>query len=322
MGLTRYTHGIAVVDAHYGAPQKAAIHLVREGDRVAIIDTGVNASAPGLHAALDELGVHPEQVSLIILTHIHLDHAGGAGTLMQLFGQAQLVVHPRGARHMMDPTRLVAGTVEVYGATQTQRMYGDILPVEADRVVEVADGETIDFNGRALTVLHTPGHALHHLCLVDSASGHIFSGDTFGLSYRHLDRDGRAFIFPTTTPVQFDPAALHASIDRLRSFEPDAIYLTHYGRVTDVPRLADDLHRLVEQHAAIARSAAGFGDERLAAIRAGLERLVREESAAQAWALQGDDAVELLTMDLDLNARGLNVWLERGERDRDKAQRG
>lgn len=309
--LTRYTHGIGVVDANYGAPQKAAIHLLQEGDQVAIVDTGVNASVPGVCAALDELGVHSEQVALIILTHVHLDHAGGAGMLMQLFPRATLVVHPRGVRHMADPTQLVAGTAEVYGAAATRRMYGEIVPVAAERIVTVGDGEAIDFNGRALTALHTPGHARHHLCLVDSASGHIFSGDTFGLSYRHLDHDGRMFIFPTTTPVQFDPAALHVSIDRLTSFEPGAIYLTHYGRVTDVPRLADDLHRLVDRHAAIARSAEGCGEERVAAIRNGLERLVHEESEAQDWALQGDAAIELLAMDLDLNARGLDVWLER-----------
>jgi len=246
----------------------------------------------------------------LILTHIHLDHAGAAGTLMTLLPQAKLVVHPRGARHMAEPAKLIEGTIAVYGADAVRRIYGDILPIPAERIIEAQHGQTLDLNGRELLLLDTPGHARHHICIRDGRTGHIFTGDTFGLSYREYDRDGRCFAFPTTTPVQFDPAALHRSIDMLLSYSPAAVYLTHYGQVRDIPRLGADLHRLIDALVALALPLRDAGTTRHAQLKRAIQALVEEEAASRNWGLQGAAVLRLLDMDIELNAQGLGVWLD------------
>ncbi len=312
--ITDYHNDIIAIDADYVKPLVDAIHLIIEGDTAAIIDTGVSHSAPAVMAALAAYGLAPEQVAYVILTHIHLDHAGGAGELMARLPKARLVVHPRGSQHMVDPSRLVAGTRAVYGEEQTERLYGTILPVPAERVLEAADEAVLRLGQRELLLLQTPGHALHHICIVDRKTGHIFTGDTFGLSYRQFDHQGRQFMFATTTPVHFDPVALHRSIDRLASFKPEAIYLTHYSQIRDIPRLTRDLKETIDAHVAIALAAPGSGQARIDAIKRSLSDWVCERARQQEWGLQGDAALDWLAMDIDLNAQGLEVWLARTRR--------
>ncbi|THF63869.1 MBL fold metallo-hydrolase [Pseudothauera nasutitermitis] len=302
--------GIHALDSGYGRPQLAAIHLIVHEGRAAIVDTGTNASVPRVLAVLAGLGVAPDAVDWVLLTHIHLDHAGGAGSLMCALPNARLVVHPRGMRHMADPSRLWEGTSAVYGAERAFALYGRIVPVPAERIRPATDGEVLQLGGRRLRILDTPGHARHHLCIWDETARAFFTGDTFGLSYRELDVDGRAFVFPTTTPTQFDPDAMHASIDRLMSYSPTAMYLTHYSRVTEVERLAADLHRLLDTQVAVARAARGEGVARHVEILAGLEQIVREEAARQGWTVDENEALEVLRDDLVLNAQGLGVWLD------------
>ena len=218
-GVFDYGHGICAVDSVYDRRLQTAIHLLVEGGRAAVIDTGTSHAVPHVIAALEARGVAPAQVDYVILTHVHLDHAGAAGQLMARFPNARLTVHPRGARHVVDPSRLLAATVAIYGAAQTRRIYGEILPVARERVIETPEGATLRLAGRELLFLDAPGHARHHVVVRDGESGHVFAGDTFGLSYRELDQDGRQFSFPTTSPSQFDPPALHRSIDRMLSLE-------------------------------------------------------------------------------------------------------
>ncbi len=308
--ITDYGHGIHAIDSGCGRPLLDAVHLLIEGEHAALVDTAMNSGVPRIMAALARLGLTPEQVDYVILTHIHLDHAGAAGTLMALLPRAKLVVHPRGARHMADPTKLLAGTVEVYGAEAVRRMYGEILPVPAARIVEAQHGQILDLNGRELLLLDSPGHARHHICIRDSRSGHIFAGDTFGLSYRELDRGQRCFIFPTTTPIQFDPLALHRSIDMLVSHAPEAIYLTHFSQVTDIPRLAGDLHRLIDAHVEVALRQRDAGAARHENLRRGIIDIMHNEATQQGWGLRGEALLELLSMDIELNAQGLGCWLD------------
>lgn len=308
--VTAHPDGVLAVDTGYGRPGLAAIHLIIHQGRAAMIDCGTNASVPRALAALAAAGIAPENVDWVILTHIHLDHAGGAGSLMCAFPNAKLVVHPRGVRHMVDPTRLWDATAAVYGAEQAFALYGRLAPVPAERIVAAEDGLELDLAGRRLRVLDTPGHARHHICIWDEAARAFFTGDTFGLSYRELDVNGRASVFPTTTPTQFDPDALFESIDRMLAYRPQAMYLTHYSRVTDVERLAADLKRLVSSHVAVARAARGTGVARHVEILAGLEQIVREEGERQGWILPDAEVQALLRMDLELNAQGLGVWLD------------
>ena len=310
--ITDYEHGISAIDSGFGRPQLAAIHLIAEGDRAALVDTGSNASLPIVLQALKAKGLTPAQVEYVILTHIHLDHAGGAGALMQALPNARLTVHPRGARHMVDPARLVAGTIAVYGEAQARRMYGEILPIPAGRIVETPEGATIRLGERALTFLDTPGHARHHVCIRDDRSGHVFAGDMFGLSYRELDVDGRQFVFPTTTPVQFEPAAMHASIDRLLALQPEAVYVTHFGQVREVPRLGADLHRLIDAHVAAALRHRDAGVGRHDRIKADITAILLDEARRQGWRMAPDGLLRLMAADVELNAQGLGAWLDSG----------
>jgi len=307
---TRYEHGIYAIDADYIRPQLAAIHLIVENDRVAIVDTGNNESLVNLLAGLEFLGLAAESVDYVILTHVHLDHAGGAGAMMRAFPNARLVVHPRGARHMADPTKLVAGATAVYGLAEVRRLYGDVLPIDAARIIEAPDGMKIDLAGRELLCINTPGHARHHICIVDSRSGHIFAGDTFGLSYRELDTEGRQFVFPTTTPVQFDPQAMHASLDLLMGYKPEAVYLTHYSQVRDVAAKAVELHRLIDAHVDIARREKNSGEDRHSRMRASLAHLLVDEVDRFGCHLPPAEILRVFASDLELNAQGLGVWLD------------
>ena len=308
--LTRYEHDIYSVDAQYVRPKHAAIHLILENGRVAFVDSGCNDSIPNALRALDELRVSVDSVDYVMLSHIHLDHAGGAGTMMKLFPNARLVVHPRGAWHMAKPARLMESVATVYGIEETRRLYGEVLPVDSSRIIEAKHETSIDLAGRKLLCLDTPGHAKHHIAIVDSKSGHIFSGDTFGLSYPELDTDGRQFIFPTTTPVQFEPQAMHASIEMLMSYRPQAIYLTHFGQICDVAAKALDLHRMIDAHVAIALREKNVGAERHARIRAGLDELLLEETKRFGCRLADTDVLTVFDADLELNTQGLVVWLD------------
>lgn len=306
-----YQNGIAAIDAHHIRPGLAAIHLLVEGDKAAFIDTGTNFSVPGVLEVMRQKNLRPENVAYVIVTHVHLDHAGGAGEMMRLFPAAMLVVHPRGARHMIDPSRLMAGSLAVYGEEQFSRSYGQIVPVPAERVIEAPHEFTLEMNGRSLLFLDTPGHALHHFCIFDERSGGVFTGDTFGISYREFDVEGREFIFPTTTPVQFEPKAAHDSIDLIMSHQPRAAFLTHYGRVVQLPRLADDLHRMLDDFVSIAdgvRDAGAMRHQRLAEV---LESYLLDRLDAHGCRLAPDEARALLANDIELNAQGLEVWMDK-----------
>lgn len=307
--LLRYDHGIYALDSGYLRPQLAAIHLIVEQGRAVIIDTASYTSRSRVVEALHVLGLTPTSVDYVFLTHIHLDHAGGAGVLMQTFPDARLVVHPRGAAHMADPTKLFAAVRAVYGAAEADRLYGEPTPVPADRIITAGEGFTFELAGRPLVCWDTPGHARHHLCLWDARSGGLFTGDIFGLSFRELDVDGRPSILPTTTPTQFDPAAMHHSVDRILRQQPAAVYLTHFARVSETQRLGGDLHRLIDAHVAIAERERDAGPDREARILEGLWALMDAEAERQGWRLGREQWREVLRADIELNAQGLHHWL-------------
>jgi glyoxylase-like metal-dependent hydrolase (beta-lactamase superfamily II) len=308
--LFRHPDGITAVDTEYVHPGHAAAHIVQQGGRAAFVDVGTNDSVPYLLAALDVLGIARNAVDYLLLTHVHLDHAGGAGRLLQELPNATAVLHPRGAPHMIDPAKLIAGSRAVYGEVRFRRLYGDIVPIAAERVRVTRDGDMLSLAGRELEILHTPGHALHHQAFVDREHACIFTGDTFGISYRELDSPRGAFIIPTTTPTQFDPEQLIASVDRLLSYSPEALYLMHFSRVTDVPRLGESLKGQIRELARIAEQSAGAPDP-AAAIRAGMSGLWRELAARHGCRLPPERVLALLAGDLELNTQGLVAWLAR-----------
>lgn len=309
--MISYGNGIYAIDALHIRPRLAAIYLIVENGRAAFFDCGTNKSMPQVLYALKYLGLSTAAVDYVIASHVHLDHAGGAGAMMAAFSNAKLVVHPRGARHMVDPSKLMDGTRAVYGEAATRSLYGDLIPVPYERIVEASDGQYLDLAGRTLTVLDTPGHAKHHICLVDRLTRHIFSGDLFGISYRELDVDGRPSVFPLTSPVQFDPKAMHTSIDRVLDAQPEAIYLAHFGQVNDVSRLGVDLHRLIDAHCDLAHKAnVGAATDRCARLAFGLRQLLLEEKLRQGWRLVDSELFDIINDELEVNAQGLEVWLD------------
>jgi len=308
--LAEYRARITAIDVELGRPGMAASHLVVDSGRAAFVDTGTTHSLPALIYALASAGIDRSAVDWVLTTHVHLDHAGGAGALMRELPNARCAVHPRGAQHLIDPSRLIAGSRTVFGEDRYDRWYGEIAPIEASRVFLVEDGARIRLGGRDLELIHTPGHALHHYCIVDEANALVFSGDTFGLSYRDFDVDGRAFIFPTTTPVHFDPDALCASVDRLMSYRPRSIFLTHYAEVTELERLAREMKERVRAFAGLGlrhREASDRPDK----LRRGMFAMISGWLDAHGFPPDEGERHRLLDDDVELNCQGIEVWLDR-----------
>lgn len=307
-----YEHDITCIDTEQQRRGLAACYLVGHGGRYGFIDTGTSLSLPALLAVLQARGIDRAQVDYVMPTHVHLDHAGGAGALMQALPNARLVIHPRGARHLIDPSRLIDGAVAVYGADAVRRMYGDIVPVPEARVIvaDVEDGKTfeLDLGGRRLEFIDAPGHARHHYVIWDALSCGWFTGDTFGISYREFDWNGCHFLIPTTTPVQFEPDAWRQTLAQLMARQPRWMYLTHYGRVGDTERLAEDLRRGLDVYTRLADGDAGADHD---ALMAALTRHHLDELSLLDHPMAEIRARELLAFDMDLNAQGLQVWRAR-----------
>lgn len=305
--LTKFADGITAVDTEYVRPQMDASHVVVVGSRAAIVDTGPNTAVPLILAALAELGVERDAVDYLFLTHVHLDHAGGAGALMRELPNATAVVHPRGAPHMIDPGKLIAGTRAVYGDELYSQLYGEILPIARERIAIAQDGQRFELAGRAFECVHTPGHALHHQAIVDHGAASIFTGDTFGISYREFDTAKGPWIMPTTTPTQFDPAQLKSSIVRLMQFRPRRVYLTHYSGVDQCARLANDMYEAIDDYVRIARTS-GLD---LARMRFELRNWAHNSLRDHGCTMNIDAIDAILGKDYELNAAGLAAWLNR-----------
>lgn len=310
---TPLDHGIWLIDTGYQRPMFDAAYLIVEQGRAAFVDTGTSLSLPRLLQALEAAGVARDAVDWVIPTHVHLDHAGGAGALMAALPAAQLLVHPRGAKHLINPSVLLGSARAVYGDEAVLHAYGTVLPVEARRVVSSTDGMRVELAGRPFTLLDTPGHARHHHCIWDERSQGFFTGDTFGLSYREFDTPQGAWLFPTTTPTQFDPVALRASIERMLAQQPQRMYLTHYGCIGNVAargqELLDQLADVVTLSERV-RSQALAAEARHTALADGLTALYLQQLDRLGNPLPRDHALALLAMDIELNAQGIAGWLD------------
>jgi glyoxylase-like metal-dependent hydrolase (beta-lactamase superfamily II) len=306
----RLGHGVHLIDTLYVRPGLAGAHLVVDDGRAAFVDTGPGPAAPRLLGALDELGIGRDQVDYLFLTHVHLDHAGGAGRLIEALPNAKAVLHPRGAPHLIDPTKLIAGSIEVYGEQRFKQLYGELVPIPAERVVVVEDGARLTLGSRTFEFIDAPGHARHHHCPIDLDLREVYSGDNFGICYRDFDTAAGPFMLPTTTPVQFDPDAFHATIDRLLSYRPGRIYQTHFGPVEQIERLASDLHAAIVELVRIARLHAAAPDRRRR-IEEDMFRYFDARLDEHGYA--GDLATRhaLIDDDVRLNTSGLEVWLDK-----------
>lgn len=307
MTYTPLAFGITCLDADYVQPGLACFYLLEQDGEYAVLETGTSRSVGVLQRWLLDRDIHPEQVRYVIPTHVHLDHAGGAGAMMAMFPRAQLLVHPRGARHMADPERLVAAAMAVYGTEVFQSLYGDVVPVAPGRIRQMQDGETIALAGRQLEFRHTRGHAEHHFCVWDELSAGWFCGDAFGVSYPWCRFPAGDFVLPSTTPSQFDPEALLQSLALLGSYHPRRMYLTHGGELQYTAGKAALLARQVQAYCEIASTVdAAALQQRLMDYTLDLLRQFGASS---------DEAVlrDKLSFDLQLNAQGLQAWRQKSD---------
>lgn len=301
---------IALIDCmYYGAPENAAAFLIMEGDRVAFVDNNTNIAVPHLLAALTAHGYTPEQVDYLIITHVHLDHAGGTAALLEHCPNATVLAHPKAARHLVDPSRLVAGAKMVYGDEAFATLYGEIGPVPAERVRTMDDGEVLSWGSRTLTFIYTRGHATHHFCIYDSVANAIFAGDAFGLGRMSSMRPGPAFMVCTSSPPEFDPPEARRSVQRILDTGAAWACITHFGIFDHLEDRAAELLRSIDDMEAVAVEAAAttlegaplreFCAERIAA--AFLKHLtgcgVADPAADLAW----------LAQDVELNAMGASI---------------
>lgn len=302
--------GIYAIDSGYFREEFDAVHLVVEKGRIAVIDTSTQYAVPRILESIRALGLTPEHVDWIFLSHVHLDHAGGAGELMKHCPNAKVTVHPRGTRHLVDPSKLWAAVCDVYGVEMATREYGGLAPIAADRIVETPEGASASLAGRIFEFWDAPGHARHHVYIRDTKTNSFFTGDTFGISYRDFDNANGAYIFVTSSPSQFDPEPHKASVARLMAAKPPAVYLTHYSRLDDVTRHGDFLIRQIDQFAQIALRHRDKGEGRTAAIRNELQAAMLKDLRDHGVSLSEAQCLEVLDLDLKLNADGLVCWLD------------
>ncbi|MBF0588549.1 MAG: MBL fold metallo-hydrolase [Magnetococcales bacterium] len=306
-----YEGGVTRIDSGLYRPGAAACYLLVRDGEAAFVETGVQRSVPRMLASLERQGLRPEDVRWVIITHVHLDHAGGAGALMKHCPNAKLVTHPKGARHMVDPMRLVEGTEAVYGKSQSLALHGVTIPVPSERVEEAPDGHTLRLGNSTLTTLETWGHARHHMAILDEDQQTLYTGDAFGISYRVYDRGENALIFPSTTPTQFEPEEMMRVIDRVDAMGLRWVHLTHFGRLPYRRALADQLGRGVERMVGFAETAPEEPKARRSHLTEAFEAMLMGDLLAMGISLEQAELRRMLGVDIRLNVQGLEAWLER-----------
>ncbi len=309
--------GIYAVETYYlDRTGFACCYVLEDGGEAAVIETNTNYAVPRVLGTLDRLGIPKDRVKYVILTHIHLDHAGGSGELMRNLPAAELVVHPRGRKHMIDPEKLIKSVKQVYGEARYKELYGDIVPVPKERVKTANDGDTLRVGSRELRLLDTPGHARHHHIVVDDKTASVFSGDNFGIGYPRLDfgPGARRLVFPSTAPTQFEPEKALETYDRIIGLRPSRVLLTHYGVLADAAAAHDQLRGWIEFSVEIAEKRYGEGhrENKLTEILrqdlwARFENLITGARGAGPTT----DEKEWLAMDMEINAQGLAHYIHK-----------
>lgn len=317
-------NGVQTIDAHYAGQEGfAAVYMIEDGGEVAFVETNTSHAVPRMLAALEKAGRTPDDVKYVIITHVHLDHAGGASALMKACPKATLLAHPKAAKNIIEPERLVESAKQVYGEKQYDKLYGVIEPIAAARVRAVDDEEVFTLGARELHFFETRGHANHHVSIHDRAANGIFTGDTFGICYPHQQKNG-LFVFPTTTPTDFEPQAALASLDRIAGMGAARVYLTHFGERTDIAAMASQLRPQIERYGEVVDEADASGREGEELDSFCAQQILAEFRAAyEAHGLEGDPSEDpLAKLDVELNGQGVAFAVKKRRYKREKATQG
>jgi glyoxylase-like metal-dependent hydrolase (beta-lactamase superfamily II) len=312
--------GITAIDTLYGGRERYTAAYLLAAERPTLVETGPTTSVEPVVAGLERLGVGADDLANIVVTHIHLDHAGGVGRLRERFPRATVFVHERGAPHLADPTKLVASATRLYGETQMRSLFGPVDPVPRDRLRALGDGQRIDLGGRQLLVDHTPGHASHQVALTDSVTGAVFTGDALGVHVPDLP-----VLRPATPPPDVDVEAGVASIERIRARARSVLLFAHFGPIADVDRICDLAIARLRGWAEAVRDELRRTDDP-GEIAARLAQEARRDIETGAEADLDLDVLEerlRLLSSVRMNALGLiRYWRKRAERDRGASSDG
>ena len=288
---------------------------MRSGDRLAFVDTGTARTVPTLLAVIADLGLGPEHVDYVIPTHVHLDHGGGSGDLMAACPGARLVVHPKGAPHLIDPSRLIAGATAVYGEEGFARDFGGLTPVPEERITLASDGLEIDLAGRTLTFLDTPGHANHHGCVFDARTARLLHRGHLRHLLPGVRHRARTLDLRPHHPGRLRPGGLAGEPGPAHGPRAQG-HVPHPLRPGGRPEtLVEALRRSIQDQAALALAEEGRDDpERPARLKSAVTAHLLESAKGHGVALSEAAIAGLLAVDTELNAQGLEVWLKRRER--------
>ncbi|MEW9670217.1 MBL fold metallo-hydrolase [Ammoniphilus sp. 3BR4] len=300
---------IHLVDGYdLGVAGRTGTYVICE-EQLTLVETSASPSVPYILRGLQDLGLDPKEVRYIIVTHIHLDHSGGAGLLLKSCPNGNVVVHPKGARHLAHPQRLIEGARAVYGE-KFDELFDPILPIPEDKLITMADQDTLRIGPHCLLqFLDTPGHANHHFSIYDSVSNGIFTGDTIGVYYPELVQQGAALYLPSTSPNQFNPEDMMESMERIRQLNVDRIYFGHFG-MSEEP---SEVYRQLEYWLPLFLNTAeqAFTDEKSEeAIAARLYQQV-EDWLTDRGISTNDSVYSMIQLDLEVGAKGLFDYIKK-----------
>ncbi len=296
---------VITIDCNYIEKNIAAAFLMIEGHQAAFIENNTSHSVPILLSELEKHNINRENVKYLIITHVHLDHAGGTSELLKFCPNAIVIAHPKAAPHVIDPKRLIESSISVYGKEKFYSLYGDIQAVPSEKVRIMQDGEELIFGERKLKFIYTRGHANHHFVIHDSKTNGIFTGDSFGIGYLNIQTGNRPFLFPSTTPTDFDAQEAKNSVRKILETGADKAYLTHFGEWKHMQEGAEQLLTSIDSMESIRLSAINseLTDEELQNY---CENKVREFIKMEVKKRELPDSInDFLKFDCDINALGL-----------------
>ncbi|HMY70141.1 MAG TPA: MBL fold metallo-hydrolase [Leptospiraceae bacterium] len=303
---------IRTIDCRYIKENLAASFLIQEGNECAFVETNTVYAVPYLLKTLEESGRKPEDVKYIIVTHVHLDHAGGTSELLKHCPKATVLAHPKTASHLTAPERLVQSSITVYGEEKFRELYGNIEPVPEKRIRIMKDGEELVWGRRKLRFIYTRGHANHHFVIYDSKSNSVFTGDSFGIAYPSLRNGKNIMIFPTTTPTDFEPDEAKKSFDLIAETGAEKAYLTHFGPITDLKSVSELLKQDMEEirKSCIQAEKDNISDENLQSF---FEEFWKEffNKKADQTGIERKTVLAETALDAGINAMGLAFYIRR-----------